>query len=341
MFFYTRMSLHSILSDRSSIALLLALTLLRTMPLGASTQSHHFLIALKILQSAIYGLIGLKLIKALNQWVTRRSINNFVDDPTWDWPKETAVVTGGSSGIGAEIVRELAERKIKTIILDINKPISKLEGVAFYQVNLASSSAISEFASTVKRDHGNPSILINNAGTGTAQTLLSEGESERRRVFEVNTLCHFTLVQQFLPAMIEKNHGHIMTIASTGSFYSQAQNVSYACSKAAAMAFNEGLGQELRARFNARRIRTSIIYPDFVRTPLVQALTSKGLEFPLNVLEPSEVAAEAIKIILSTYGGSLVLPRSMSYLALLRGLPSWIQRIVQTMDPDPLALANI
>ncbi|OQE83764.1 hypothetical protein PENNAL_c0030G04973 [Penicillium nalgiovense] len=97
------------------------------MPLGASTQSHHFLIALKILQSAIYGLIGLKLIKALNQWVTRRSINNFVDDPTWDWPKETAVVTGGSSGIGAEIVRELAERKIKTIILDINKPISKLE----------------------------------------------------------------------------------------------------------------------------------------------------------------------------------------------------------------------
>lgn len=130
------MSLHSILSDRSSIALLLALTLLRTMPLGASTQSHHFLIALKILQSAIYGLIGLKLIKALNQWVTRRSINNFVDDPTWDWPKETAVVTGGSSGIGAEIVRELAERKIKTIILDINKPISKLGTYIYVHSNV-------------------------------------------------------------------------------------------------------------------------------------------------------------------------------------------------------------
>lgn len=84
-----------------------------------------------------------------------------------------------------------------------------------------------------------------------------------------------------------------------------------------------------------------IIYPDFVRTPLVQALTSKGLEFPLNILEPSEVASEAIKIILSTYGSNIVLPRSMSYLALLRGLPPWIQRIVQTMDPDPLALANI
>ncbi|KAJ5477588.1 hypothetical protein N7530_003097 [Penicillium desertorum] len=107
------------------------------MPLGASTQSHHFLVALKTLQSAIYDLTGLKLIKALNQWVARRSINNFVDDPTWDWPNETAVVTGGSSGIGAEIVRELAKRKIKTIILDINKQFQNW------------------------RKHGDPSILIN------------------------------------------------------------------------------------------------------------------------------------------------------------------------------------
>lgn len=129
--------------------------------------------------------------------------------------------------------------------------------MAFYRVNLTSTSAISEFAAIVKREYGNPSILIHNAGTGTAQTILSESESKCRRVFEVNALCYFTLVQQYLPAMIEKNHGHIMTIASTGSFYSQAQNVSYACSKAAAMAFHEGLGQELRARFNARRIRTS------------------------------------------------------------------------------------
>lgn len=120
------MFVHSILSDPSSIALLLALTLLRIMPLGASTQPHYFLVALNILKSAIYVVIGLKLIKTLNRWLTTRSINNFVDDPTWDWPKETAVVTGGSSGIGAEIVRALAKQKIKTIILDVNKPLSEL-----------------------------------------------------------------------------------------------------------------------------------------------------------------------------------------------------------------------
>jgi all-trans-retinol dehydrogenase (NAD+) len=126
-------------------------------------------------------------------------------------------------------------------------------------VDLSSSSAISEVAATIKQTYGNPSILVNNAGTGTAQTILSETESERRRVFEVNVLCHFTLVREFLPAMVDKNHGHVMTIASTGSFYSQAQNVAYASSKAAVMAFHEGLGQELRTRFNARKVRTSYV----------------------------------------------------------------------------------
>lgn len=77
-----------------------------------------------------------------------------------------------------------------------------------------------------------------------------------------------------------------------------------------------------------------------MRTPLVEALTSKVSKFPLKVLEPVEVAKEIVDIILSTYSHSLVLPRNMAYLSLLRGLPLWLLRIVQTLDPDPLALAN-
>ncbi|KZM20375.1 uncharacterized protein EKO05_0006935 [Ascochyta rabiei] len=333
--------LRSVLSDRLTIALFLSLALFKVTLPRAPDRAYYYSAGLRTLQSAIYTAIGVKLLLALNKWITHRSINNFIDDTTWDWPKELAVITGGSSGIGAETVRGLSKHNVKTIILDINPPTSKqLNGVTFYQVNLTSTSAIIEAAAKIIKEHGHPSILINNAGTGTAQTILSESEPERRRVFEVNSLCHFTLVREFLPAMIERNHGHIVTVASTGSFYSQAQNVSYACSKASAMAFHEGLGQEIRARFNAPKIRTSIIYPDFVRTPLVEALTSKVSEFPLNVLEPAEVAEEIVDIVLSTYSHSLVLPRDMTYLSLLRGLPLWLLRIVQTLDPDPLALAN-
>lgn len=127
----------------------------------------------------------------------------------------------------------------------------------FYNVDLSSPSAIAAAAAKVKQEHGHPSILINNAGIGVAKNILDENETERRRLFDVNVLAHFTLAREFLPAMIEKDHGHLVTIASMASFYTQAQNVSYACSKAAAMAFHEGIGQELRTRYNAPRVRTT------------------------------------------------------------------------------------
>jgi short-subunit dehydrogenase len=65
------------------------------------------------------------------------------------------------------------------------------------------------------------------------------------------------LVQEFLPAMAKRNHGHIVTMASASSFISTTQLVTYASTKAAIMAFHEGVAQELRMRYNARRVRTT------------------------------------------------------------------------------------
>ena len=57
--------------------------------------------------------------------------------------------------------------------------------------------------------------------------------------------------------MVERNHGHVVTIASMASFYVVAGIVEYACSKAAALAFHEGLTQEVKHRYNAPGIRTT------------------------------------------------------------------------------------
>jgi short-subunit dehydrogenase len=65
------------------------------------------------------------------------------------------------------------------------------------------------------------------------------------------------MVREFLPAMIKKNHGHVVTIASMASFLVLAGNVDYSCSKASALAFNEGLASELKARYNAPEVRTT------------------------------------------------------------------------------------
>lgn len=127
----------------------------------------------------------------------------------------------------------------------------------FYLVDITSSGAIKRVAEDIRSQHGDPTVLINNAGVGVGQTILDEPETMIRRVFDVNIIAHFLLVKEFLPAMIQRNHGHIVTIASMVSFMAQAQIVDYACTKAAALAFHEGLTQELRHRYNAPAVRTT------------------------------------------------------------------------------------
>jgi all-trans-retinol dehydrogenase (NAD+) len=57
--------------------------------------------------------------------------------------------------------------------------------------------------------------------------------------------------------MVERNHGHVVSIASMSSFVVPAQIVAYACTKAAVVAFNEGLASELRSRYKAPDVKTT------------------------------------------------------------------------------------
>lgn len=99
-------------------------------------------------------------------------------------------------------------------------------------------------------------MLVNNAGVGYDGTILDEPEAKIRQTFEVNTISHFLMVREFLPSMIRQNHGHVITIASMASFVALGEMVDYCCTKASALAFHEGLTQELRYRYQARKVRT-------------------------------------------------------------------------------------
>ena len=85
--------------------------------------------------------------------------------------------------------------------------------------------------------------------------LLDKSEDQVRKTFDVNIIAHFLLVKEFLPAMIDRNHGHVVTIASMASFITGVGNVDYACTKAAALSFHEGLTQELRHQYKAPGVR--------------------------------------------------------------------------------------
>lgn len=111
-------------------------------------------------------------------------------------------------------------------------------------------------ASQIRKDHGDATVLINNAGVGAGGTILDKSDDQIRLTMDVNTMSHFWTVKEFLPSMIQKDHGHVVTVASMASFVGVGEITDYSCSKAAALAFHEGLTQEIRHWYGSKRIRT-------------------------------------------------------------------------------------
>lgn len=131
--------------------------------------------------------------------------------------------------------------------------------VFFYQTDITSQAALKQVADQIRKDHGDPTVLINNAGVASEGTILDKSDEKIRRTMEVNTLAHFWTVREFLPSMIKRDHGHIVTVASLASFVSFVEGVDYSCSKASALAFHEGLTQEIRYNYGARKVRTRCV----------------------------------------------------------------------------------
>lgn len=78
--------------------------------------------------------------------------------------------------------------------------------------------------------------------------------------------------------MIEQNHGMIVTVASVAAYHTAPDMVDYAASKAASLAFHEGLTAELRVRYGARRVRTVVVNQGYTRTALFEGF-GKGPRF--------------------------------------------------------------
>ncbi|KAF4950262.1 hypothetical protein FGADI_8313 [Fusarium gaditjirri] len=224
------------------------------------------------------------------------------------------VVTGGSSGIGKEIVLKLAKRRIKVTIVDLDAPSYRLPpNVSFFSADLSDATEISRVAKQIVSDHGDPTVLINNAGIGSPMSILTCLESKIRKVFEVNMIAPIFLAKHFLPAMIRRNHGHVVNVRSMASFSTQATNVDYGCTKSGLLALNEGLLQEM-----------NIIHPTWVKTPLIANLIAKG-KLKDDAVSAERVADAIVDQLHTGYGAQVVVPNSLAWASMMRGLPSWIQ----------------
>lgn len=171
---------------------------------------------------------------------------------------------------------------------------------------------------------GAPTVLINNAGVARGKNILEASEKDVRFTFDVNTLAHYWLAKEFVPAMVEKNHGMVVTVASLAAYVTVPDMVDYAASKAAALTFHEGLSAELKTRYNAPKVRTIVINQGYTKTPLFEGYHNDS-KFLMPTLAPETVAEGIVKQVLAGHSGQVILPGFATSLTFFRGLPHWYQ----------------
>ncbi|KAF3934856.1 hypothetical protein ABW19_dt0202346 [Dactylella cylindrospora] len=279
-------------------------------------------------------LLFLGVLHRFSSYLSRGARNNWVKDNSWNWGNEIAVVTGGSGGIGSHVVKGLAERGVKVVVLDvIDLTFDPPKNVFFYKCDITSTARLAEVGEEIRATVGHPTIIVNNAGVARGNTVLDSTEKDIRFTFDVNILSHFWVLREFLPNMIKTNHGHIVTVASIAGYQPAAQIVDYSATKAAAISLHEGLTLELRHRYDAPKVRTTLVTQGLTKTALFTGFKHRS-KFLFPAQYPESVGEGIVAQILKGEGDHLFFPKSYGFLPRLKGQPAWLQRGISEGTKD-------
>ncbi|XP_061784321.1 epidermal retinol dehydrogenase 2-like [Nerophis lumbriciformis] len=240
---------------------------------------------------------------------------------------EVVLITGAGQGIGRLMAQEFAARSTVVVLWDINQDgmketaqLAKQSGalsVHHYLCDCSDKNEVYRVADQVKREVGDVSILVNNAGIVTGKKFIDSPDSLIEKTMEVNTMAHFWTYKAFLPAMIANNHGHLVSIASAAGLVSCNGLADYCASKFAAVGFAESVGLEMLAT-GKDGVKTTIVCPYFINTGMFDGCQTKWPRL-LPMLDPSYVAKKILQAVL-TDQVFLLLPKTMYLIAALKNI---------------------
>jgi short-subunit dehydrogenase len=211
--------------------------------------------------------------------------------------KTTALVTGASSGLGAEFCRQLAERC--EVIIAIARREDRLHDLAKELAGKAEVHVIAADLATVEgltravealRQKGPVDFLVNNAGFGTFGALENVELSQQTEMIRLHVDATVELSRAVIPFMRQLGGGYIINVASVGAFVPMKDTVVYGASKAFVTSFSRSLQDEVRSG----GIRVQCLCPGFTRTEMHSTEAFSGFD---TARTPAELWMESDAVV--------------------------------------------
>ena len=221
---------------------------------------------------------------------------------------KTAIVTGGSQGIGRAICVKLASLGANVAIIDIgneercNETLAMLTELGvkskMYKCNVADFEETKNVFAQIKNDFTTLDILVNNAGITRDKLLMAMKVTDFEDVIDVNLKGAFNTIKQVYPVMAKQRSGKIINISSVSGIIGNAGQANYSASKAGIIGLTKTVAKELASR----GVCCNAVAPGFVRTDMTKNFSDNEeviKAIPMNRVGKPEDVAELVAFLAS------------------------------------------
>ncbi|MDD6181929.1 MAG: 3-oxoacyl-[acyl-carrier-protein] reductase [Desulfovibrionaceae bacterium] len=222
----------------------------------------------------------------------------------------TALVTGGSRGIGRAVALTLAREGYQVFLTYVSKP-QEAEAVAAeiaaaggraaaFQLNVGDAAAVASFFAEQIKDKVDLAVLVNNAGITRDGFLVRMKEADFDAVLGVNLRGAFVCLREAAKIMSRQRHGRIISISSVVGQMGNACQANYAAAKAGLLGLTKSAAKELAAR----NITVNAVAPGFIETDMTAVLPEEVKKsyadaIPLKRLGTAQNVADAVAFLAS------------------------------------------
>ena len=228
-----------------------------------------------------------------------------------DFAGKIAVVTGGGTGMGRELVRQLAAEGCNVAMCDVSaktmaetKALCETAGlrqgqrVTAHLADVSDEAQVIRFRDEVARDQDTDKIhlLFNNAGIGSGGSMIATPRAEWEKTFNICWGGVYYCTRAFLPMLLKAEEGHIVNTSSVNGFWASIgphmPHTAYSAAKFAVKGFTEALMTDLR--INAPHIKCSVVMPGHIGTSIAansSRVVSGNLSDEMNAAEIATVRA--------------------------------------------------